>query len=437
MNSKNAEAMIPPNGSPAETREQAVAAMIPPPEMNFVGTGDFKLVGNHYLEAMKTLGGLQPHHRVLDVGCGIGRMAIPLTGYLDYRGSYEGFDIRGDGIQWCQEKIAPRYPRFRFRLVSLQNSHYLPDAKSKAEIFHFPYPSRSFDFVTLTSVFTHVNAAVVCNYLEEINRVLKKGGKMFATFFLFAHGAPEPLERARHSICFPVEHGHFRLMNTDDPAAAIAFDEAWVAAQCERRGLQVRWPVHRDIQDIVVAEKKRSLPLSRRWRRLKRRLGFAKERSLPADQKNEKPKPKKGSSKTLSFQVMWPQNGRYSPQALAAMPYPKGRWISVTLYVPPQLPGTVLRVDPCEQPGSVRIAALELSPVGNQKDRLVFQGFEDVAGLKLDSLELLPEPPHISFMSQGKDPKIFLPPLTKEFSGVPLQLRAWVRFERMPKPAKV
>ena len=44
----------------------------------------------------------QPGERVLDIGCGIGRMARPLTPYLTPPGAYDGFDINADGIAQLQ-----------------------------------------------------------------------------------------------------------------------------------------------------------------------------------------------------------------------------------------------------------------------------------------------------------------------------------------------
>ena len=44
-------------------------------------------------ESLYSTAQLSPDHRVLDIGCGTGRMAIPLTSFLSKKGSYEGFDI--------------------------------------------------------------------------------------------------------------------------------------------------------------------------------------------------------------------------------------------------------------------------------------------------------------------------------------------------------
>src|SRR5438132_1135958 len=63
--------------------------LVPPKLLTFVGDGDFVKAGNVFFEYFKTLGGLKPWHKVLDIGCGIGRMAIPLTTYINKEGSYD------------------------------------------------------------------------------------------------------------------------------------------------------------------------------------------------------------------------------------------------------------------------------------------------------------------------------------------------------------
>ena len=78
----------------------------------FIGSGDFKEQGIRQLDHLIEYCHLHPDHRVLDVGCGIGRTAIALTDYLSSSGSYEGFDIVPKGIDWCQKHIAAKYPTF-------------------------------------------------------------------------------------------------------------------------------------------------------------------------------------------------------------------------------------------------------------------------------------------------------------------------------------
>lgn len=118
---------------------------------------------------------------MLDVGCGSGRMALPLTGYLNSEGRYAGFDISQKAIAWCQEHITSAHPNFQFEVSDIYNSLYNPKGKYQSLDFRFPYPDASFDVVFLTSVFTHMFPPDVEHYLDEISRVLKPGGRCLCT----------------------------------------------------------------------------------------------------------------------------------------------------------------------------------------------------------------------------------------------------------------
>ena len=54
----------------------------PPWWLRDVGGGDFRAVGQKFLHLFTELADLQPDERVLDIGCGCGRIAFPLTEYL-------------------------------------------------------------------------------------------------------------------------------------------------------------------------------------------------------------------------------------------------------------------------------------------------------------------------------------------------------------------
>jgi SAM-dependent methyltransferase len=134
---------------------------VPPRGKIFIGHGDYVKVGERYLTNFKELCGLKPDHAVLDIGCGIGRMAVPLTRYLNEKGSYDGFDIVKSGIDWCNKHIATKYPNFRFQYTGLYNQLYNTSDKVDASNFIFPYTNAKFDFVFLTSVFTHMMPGII------------------------------------------------------------------------------------------------------------------------------------------------------------------------------------------------------------------------------------------------------------------------------------
>jgi SAM-dependent methyltransferase len=175
--------------------------LTPPRRLDFVGHSDFAATGDEFMAHFVELGGLQPHERVLDVGCGIGRMARPLAGYLSSDGAYEGFDVNPDGIAWCRRRYR-RHPGFGFQVADIFNARYNPAGAHRADEYRFPYEDATFDFVLATSVFTHLLEADAANYLAECARVLAPGGRLA----LYTIGpplrgtpaAPEPLASHVH-----------------------------------------------------------------------------------------------------------------------------------------------------------------------------------------------------------------------------------------------
>jgi SAM-dependent methyltransferase len=61
--------------------------LLPPTSLMFVGGSrrDFRKLGDKWLATFVRVGGLTPSDNVLDVGCGVGRMAVALSGYLNRR----------------------------------------------------------------------------------------------------------------------------------------------------------------------------------------------------------------------------------------------------------------------------------------------------------------------------------------------------------------
>jgi ubiquinone/menaquinone biosynthesis C-methylase UbiE len=201
--------------------------LTPPRGLIFVGAGEFRKTGEDLMNQVIKTCNLRPDARILDVGCGIGRLAVPLTGYLDPVGSYEGFDVVKQGIRWCNKKIHSRFPNFRFLHVDLKNDLYNLDTKNEARYFRFPYKDHEFDQVILTSVFTHMLPEDLDNYLEQIRRVMKPGGKCFVTFFLLNEEIRQSLEKPSQ-IRFPHSFGNYSLMDMKVKEANVAYDEEWL-----------------------------------------------------------------------------------------------------------------------------------------------------------------------------------------------------------------
>ena len=239
--------------------------MIPPKSMIFGGGGDFEKIGQEFKNYFIELANLQPSDRVLDVGCGIGRMAIPLTNYLSKEGEYWGFDIVKKGIEWCQSRISPKFSNFHFQHSDVCNKHYNPNGKVQAQNFQFSFDDESFDFVFLTSVFTHMFPSDLENYLSEISRVLKPEGKCLITFFILNEESENLVRLGRSALNFLYKIQGCITINENDPEAAIAYSEEFVLRLFKKYGLKIAQPIHygswckRDTfltyQDLIIATK--------------------------------------------------------------------------------------------------------------------------------------------------------------------------------------
>jgi len=242
------------------------AGRLTPPRGLISVEGDYEAIGGEFLGYLKELCALQPDGCVLDVGCGVGRMAVPLTGYLSPSGRYEGFDIIRDGIAWCTRAITPRFPNFRFRHIDVFNTNYNRRGRLRAADLRFPYPDSSFDAVLAASVFTHMLPDDTENYLSEIARVLKPGGRSLLTFFMaedIGLSAPEAVAAA-----FPHPRGVYRVHDPRTPEVAVCYSDEFVLSALEHKGLRLVHPLHRgswsgradflSFQDIVVASRRNS-----------------------------------------------------------------------------------------------------------------------------------------------------------------------------------
>ncbi|MEO7795874.1 MAG: methyltransferase domain-containing protein [Thermoanaerobaculia bacterium] len=212
--------------------------LVPPRRyVDGVGGFDFRLVGQHLAAIAIDHGKLGPSERILDIGCGVGRLAVPLTSYLT-TGEYVGFDIARPAIGWCLRAIAAHHPRFWFRLVDVANSHYNVHGKVRPDEFQFPCADRSVDVAFAASVFTHLSPLAAEHYLSEVARVLKVGGRGVLSFFLF-----DSELKPRLSTLGP-RFPHFiepfcAVADRDDPEAAIAYDLDVVTLALERHGFEI------------------------------------------------------------------------------------------------------------------------------------------------------------------------------------------------------
>lgn len=212
---------------------------------------------------------LKKNDRVLDVGCGSGILVAPLVNYLNKDGSYEGFDINEKRINWCKKNISSSYPNFHFIVVDLYNGKYNPNGKKSASTFRFPYKGNSFDFVVLSSIFTHMLPRDLENYLSEIARVMKKNGKCLITYLLINPVSNKLQKKKLSSINFKYSFENYKTIelpqNNYTYEEAVAYEEDYIRRLYKKIAFRIDEPIQYGAwsgrkkilskQDIIIATK--------------------------------------------------------------------------------------------------------------------------------------------------------------------------------------
>lgn len=127
--------------------------------------GEFEAVGLLELETLKYFG-LKEDSYVIDVGCGPGRLAKPLSQYL--AGRYLGIDIIPEFVEYARRIVGRADWRFHV-----------------GQGLSIPEKDGAADVVCFFSVFTHLLHEQTYVYLQEAERVLKPGGNIVFSFLDF------------------------------------------------------------------------------------------------------------------------------------------------------------------------------------------------------------------------------------------------------------
>ena len=132
---------------------------------------------------------LDHYRRILDFGCGCGRVTRHLHGLP---AEIHGTDSNRSAVEWCR-----RYLEFAdFELNSLEPP--------------LPYPDGTFDLVYAFSVFTHLTESLQTRWMEELRRVLAPTGELILSISgdQCTRGLT-PADRARY------DQGHLVVLGPD------------------------------------------------------------------------------------------------------------------------------------------------------------------------------------------------------------------------------
>jgi ubiquinone/menaquinone biosynthesis C-methylase UbiE len=181
---------------------------------------------------------------MLDIGCGPGRIALALMDYIETPGEYHGFDVMTESLEWATANISEPKPNFSFDWCDVFNKFYNPKGSSIAREYVFPREEDYFDVVFCGSLFTHMLPLDTDQYLSEISRMLKPGGRALATFFLVNDDVEERL--AAGTTDFSADHDceGARVYSKELPEYITTQYESEVMRSLESHGLSLCEDIH-------------------------------------------------------------------------------------------------------------------------------------------------------------------------------------------------
>ena len=197
-----------------------------------VGGGDFYETGDRFFDSFRDAVDLKTDDHVLDLGCGVGRLARPICAYLDKDGRYTGFDISEKALTYARKTVSGSC-QMAFHHADLANAEYRTTGAS-AQSYRFPAQDASVDAALATSLFSHLKAEVAEAYLAETGRVLKPGGRILLTAFIVEAEDLPVLEAGQARLKLQAMGKGVYAADPRHPERAIGFDrslfESWVKA---------------------------------------------------------------------------------------------------------------------------------------------------------------------------------------------------------------
>ncbi len=164
---------------------------------------------------------------VLDIGCGVGRLAIGLKTELPNLKQYYGVDISKKSIAWCKKYLESSSLNYKFILLDMKNDLYNKDGKELTEGILLPFKEKEIDIIYLYSVFSHMKTNDIVKYLKEFKRILNLNGKIFFTAFV-----EEDVENE-------MENPKNYIMEWSMPLHCVRFNRRYLEGLLEQAGFKI------------------------------------------------------------------------------------------------------------------------------------------------------------------------------------------------------
>jgi arylsulfatase len=118
---------------------------------------------------------------MLDFGCGVKFTEAFVNCDLPIK-RYVGVDVYEAMIMWLREVVDDK--RFEYYHLDAHNDRYNPEGQPLSEAMHLPIDGRTFDLITLFSVFTHLRPPDYRAMLKLLRRYARPGTRLIYSLYI-------------------------------------------------------------------------------------------------------------------------------------------------------------------------------------------------------------------------------------------------------------
>jgi SAM-dependent methyltransferase len=169
------------------------------------------------------------YRSVFDLGSGCGRLARQLLQQSPRPESYLGIDLHAGMVEWCRDNLTSVDPNFQFAHHDVHELGFNPSGSPLDRSQPLPVRDASASLIIAWSLFTHVLEDEIPYYLHECRRILRPGGLIRSTWFLFDKRYFPMMQAFQNSL----------YINPVNPTNAVIVDREWLLATLSTVGLTV------------------------------------------------------------------------------------------------------------------------------------------------------------------------------------------------------
>ncbi len=175
-----------------------------------------------------------PSARVLDFGCGQGRLLNGLIFHGIGFGQYLGCDVNAASVAWCVSNLSYPSRPVSFLWTNARNDRYNPHGASSGTL---SLVDDGFDVIFSNSVFSHFETEDLVAYAQVLFRKLAPGG----VFYLTAFTEPGVAD------CEVNPDGYFETAARNPALLRVRFNDAFFLKQFQDAGFRLLRHDHRGI----------------------------------------------------------------------------------------------------------------------------------------------------------------------------------------------